>query len=120
MWYCVHALHVFEYLDGKQDDYLIWEHLYLIQASSPKDANRKGNARAHQDESRPDQGLMRNDRPARLRFAKIYKVVDCQDLDANNNPTDGTELSYSEYLLSNEAEFEKLLANEPAKLEYLG
>ena len=42
MWYCVHALLYFRYVDGNQADYTVWEHLYLVAASSPREAHEKG------------------------------------------------------------------------------
>jgi hypothetical protein len=121
MWYAVHALHYFEYKEGEQSDYLVWEHVYLIRAESFDKARERGELRAKQDETDSAGSLTVNDRLARLRFAAIRKVVECQDLDLRSGqPTDGTELSYSEFKASNSAEFAKLTTGESAAVLYLG
>jgi hypothetical protein len=120
-WYSVHALHYFEYIDGEQNDHLVWEHVYLIRADSFDQARQRGELRARQDETDSAGSLTLNERPARLRFAAIRKAVECQDLDIQSGlPTDGTELSYSEFNVSSQAEFAKLTAGESASVSYLG
>jgi hypothetical protein len=120
MWYCVHAIHYFEYTIPVQSDYLVWEHLYLIKAESREEARDKGEFRARQDESAPGEMSKVNNRSARLRFITIRKVVDCEDLDLDSNyPTDGTELSYSEFIPLNQEEFNKLAHGHAAIVKYL-
>lgn len=119
-WYAVHALHFFQYKNGRQDDYLVWEHVYLIHAESFHDARQRGEQRAKHDEGDSKSTLTLNDRPARLVFARIRKVVECQDLDLESGqPIDGTELSYSEFTTSPE-EFAKLSSGKSAVVVYHG
>jgi hypothetical protein len=119
-WYSVHALHFLEYKQGEQYDYLVWEHIYLIQAASFKHAEQKGKRRAQQDEGDSGGTLTLDNRPVRLRFAGIRAVVECQDLDLESGePIAGTELSYSEFRVSSH-EFAKLVAGESALVLYLG
>jgi len=123
MWYCAHALHYFEYEDGKQDDYLVQENIYLIQAASPDEAMAKGELQGKTVETHLDgSGLRLNDRPARLRFVTIRKVVECQDLDEQTEilTEGGIELSYSEYIISSKDEFEKMIHGKTATVDYLG
>jgi hypothetical protein len=118
MWYCAHAILFFEYEFPPQDHYVVWEHLYLIEATTPAEAHTKAEARARQDESGPAEGLRVNDRPARLRVAGIRKVVECRDLTPDGQPGDGTELSYSELFVSTPTEFHNLVAGDPADVSY--
>jgi hypothetical protein len=122
MWYCVHALFYFEYRDGNQDDYLVWENMYLIQATSPDEAKAKGEFQAMKTEKESeDDSLKLNERPARFKFAAIRKVVECQDLDEQTGrPTDGTEISYSEFMVSNKEDFSKLICASTATVDYIG
>jgi hypothetical protein len=106
---------------GEQNDYLVWEHIYLIRAESPDHARDRGVLRAEQDETDSQGTLIVNDRPARLRFLGIRKVVECQDLDPQSGlPVDGTELSYSEFQVPNSMELTKLMTGESATVVYLG
>jgi hypothetical protein len=117
MWYCAHAIHFFEYEDGNQSDYHVWEHLYLIEAATPSDAHLAGISRARQDETAEGHSI--NERPARLKFAGIRKVVECLDLDSTlDRPTHGTELSYSGFVVSELGEFNHLLKGAPARVVY--
>lgn len=122
MWYCAHALHYFEYKDGKQDEYFVWEHMYLIQARTPEEALSKGEVRGKKDEVySDDEDLRLNERKVRLRFITVRKVVECQDLDEDSEtPIDGTELSYSEYSVSSKKDFEKLIHGKTANVDYIG
>jgi hypothetical protein len=120
MWYCVHALLYFTYEDGNQQEYLVWENLYLIEADSPDEAKERGERFGRANESSPEAGLTLNGRPARRRFASIRKVVECVDLDTESGmPTNGTEVSYSEFVVSS-VEFTKLIDAETAEVTYLG
>jgi hypothetical protein len=123
MWYCVHALLHFESNETNQNNQtetLVWEHMYLIEAHDPDEARDKGEVRARKDESSPSDHVTLDGQPARLRFATIRKVVECQDLDPKTNaPADGTELSYSEYIAS-PAQWPKLMDAETADVKYLG
>jgi hypothetical protein len=114
MWYCVHAILFLEQKEGEQHHYVAWEHLYLVEASNPDQAKEKGVIRAQQDES--DSGTMLDDRPVRLKYATIRKVVECQD--RGQPPSDGSEISYTEYLVENPDEFKRLIQAEPAQVIY--
>lgn len=121
MWYCVHAVHFFEYQDGPQSDWLVWEHMYLIEAACPDEAKRKGESRALQDQTPEASRTTVDGKPARLRFTTIRKVVECQDLDPESGlPTDGTELSYSEYAVLTREDFVSLTSGKSATVVYLG
>ncbi len=120
-WFSVHALHYFEYKQGEQNDFCVFEHVYLIRADSSEEAFQRGKIRAKQDEGDSSGSLTINDRAACLRFAGIRVVVECQDLDLETGlPTDGTELTYSEFTVDTRDELAKLIAGEPALVVYDG
>jgi hypothetical protein len=124
MWYCAHALHYFEYRDQppqSQEEYYIWEHLYLIQADSADSAWIRAEQRALDDQQLEDESLRLNGRPANLRFASVQKIIECQGLDETSGmPIDGTELSYSKYLVSSKEEFQKWISDKSAQVLYVG
>jgi len=117
MWYCAHAVLFLQEREGEQKEFVVWEHLYLIEATSPQEAFAKATIRAKQDESN-DPSFTLNDRPVDLRFGCIRKVVECQDFDEQGRPTDGTELSYTELIVESPQEFTKLVGGESAQVIY--
>jgi hypothetical protein len=115
MWYAVHAFLYFKYKDGLQDEYFGYENIYLIKAESVEEARTKGTARAREDEGDDNASITSNGRPAARTFAGILKIVDCEDLDLETGePTNGTELSYSELTLPNKREFDKYVSGQSA------
>ena len=120
-WYSVHALLYFEHKKGKQGNCLIWEHVYLIQAKTPKHAGKMGVRRAKQDEGDDGGSLTLNGRPVTLKFGGIRQICECQDLDLETGlPTHGTELTYSEYSVASLKELAKLVAGEPVRTTLYG
>ncbi len=121
MWYCAHAILYWNYVGEckPDDDVLIWEHLYLIEADDAADAHVKAQRRAIEDESTDDSFTL-NDRPARLKFAGVRKVVECQNTYVtHDDPIDGTELSYNTLTVKNLDDLKLLFAGEPVQVEYL-
>ena len=121
MWYSVHAIYYFEDKENpeQQNEFVIWENIFLIHADSAEDAGRKGESRAQQDTLGSEDPITLNAKFVDFRFAGIRKIVECQDLDIQSGlPVDGTELSYSEFVIESKEEFEKLVDGEPAEVIY--
>jgi hypothetical protein len=58
-------------------NFLVWENVYLVDAPDEQVARIQGEGLARADESGPGDQLRWNDRPARLMFTGIRKVIAC-------------------------------------------
>jgi hypothetical protein len=116
-WYAVHAIMYMECLEGEQDSYDIYENIFLIHAADFDEAEAKGIRRAKEDESSgsSEDGQTWNNRPARTVFAGLRKVL-C--MNGEEQPGDGTELSYSLLTVLTKEDVRKLAADEPVDVTY--
>ena len=112
-WYSASAIFLFEYKEGEQDTYDILENVYLIEANSPEEACLKADVYAKRDEGDDDGSLMLNERPARLVYHGIRKLINVVNLNTlDDSPTDGAEVTFSKYRLKSKDELYKWINSE--------
>jgi len=85
--------------EGAQDRSPLWENIVLLEASSATEAQKKAELHGLSEAGRD--GLTWDDQPAEFRFAGVRKILKCEYED--ERPTDGTEITFSEYIVENEA-----------------
>ncbi|TYQ30552.1 DUF4288 domain-containing protein [Pseudanabaena sp. UWO310] len=115
-WYAAHAIMYVKFRDANQDKYPIWENIILIQASSNDEAWEKAKIRAKEDEDDESSENTWENRPAIFLLAGIRKIVLC--MDEENEPTDGTEISYSQMELDSWDSLLKFLKGEMISIKY--
>ena len=97
-WFGAHAIFVTRYRRGSQTAFPVTENVYLIEAHSPRDAQRKALKIALADNV-DDKSLTLNDRPARQEFLGFRKVVEISNPfprpQSTEKPRHGTEITYS-------------------------
>lgn len=115
-WYIAHIIMYFEWKIQTQPEYLVQENLYLVEATSSREATTKAEILGRMDESPEDDGLFIGDQPARLRLAGVRKVVEC--LPPDERPTHGTEVSYTELTVDSLATVQALAAGKDVTVTY--
>jgi hypothetical protein len=115
-WYAAHAIMYVKFADGNQDRYPIWENIILIEANSDEQALDLAEKRAKEDESETEDDFTWEERPAFLVFAGIRKIISCNN--PENQPTHGTEISYSQIEVNTEEELSKLAKGETVIVKY--
>lgn len=116
-WYAAHLVQYFKRRKGPQSRFLVWENIILVRAASADEAYRKAEQRGRQEEDVDDDTLMIGGHPARLVFAGVRKVTLCEEDHAR--PTDGSEVSYNEFMLRSEASIKKLVEGDAVTVEVL-
>jgi len=115
-WYAAHVIMLVKFKDEIQDKYPFWENIILIEAQDSEAAFAKAEARAKLDEGDDNNSFTWDERPATWQFAGIRKLLTCKD--ETERPTDGTEITYSDMEVSNEADFARLLNGETVTVVY--
>lgn len=119
-WYAAHAIVYFQLTDGPQDGFQVYENVFLVQADTPDQAWDKAREFTRRDEGDSSGSLRVGDRPARLVFGGIRKVVSVLHERADDQFGDGDEVTYSEFVLADRAALDKLIRAEEVELLYMG
>jgi hypothetical protein len=94
-WFGVSAVIAVVFEDSRgQDTFPSWENVYLVQAESAEAAARIAERRAALEQSSPEDKFTFDERPARLEFSGIRKIIECTE-DAIES---GMEVSYSSFI----------------------
>ncbi len=115
-WYAAHAIMVIKFKNGVQNKYPFWENIFLVKADSVDEAFEKAETRARQDEGDSQGSFTHEGRPASWVFGGLRRLVTC--VNSEEQPTDGTEITYSEMEVSNETDFAKLINGELVTVWY--
>jgi len=120
-WFGAHAIFVTRYRRGSQTAFPVTENVYLIEAHSPRDAQRKALKIALADNV-DDKSLTLNDRPARQEFLGFRKVVEISNPfprpQSTEKPRHGTEITYSFFEVTSRAQLTKLAKGLPVQVTY--
>ena len=115
MWYAAHVIVYFEYKEfHPEDDITVWENIYLVEASNDKIAYDKAERIAKENLVGDDGHLTLDDREVKMRFGGVRKVVLCEN--EEDQPEDGTEVSYNKYAVQDLVELSRLCNGEEVNL----
>ena len=119
-WYAAHSIIYFQMTDGQQDEFQVYENVFLVHADTPDEAWAKARKFARRDEGDDSESLRVGDRPARRVYGGIRKVVSVCHERPDGQLGDGDEVTYSEFVLTDRAALEKLIGGEDVDLLYVG
>src|SRR5207253_4569716 len=112
-WYCAHIIMHVKPKITTVGKLVVWENIVLVEADSPDQALEKAEKWGREDEEHCSDGLTLNKKPAEMVFAGIRKLIEVRTIgDIDDKPADGSELTYSEFLLDSEDDLRKLAAGE--------
>ena len=115
-WFAASIVLYVKYKDNKQNNYPIWENIYLISAMTPNEAYRKAISLGKNQQGDSNGTLKWCKRPACWKYAGVRKIIECTE--RNNKPTDGTEISYAQMLIKNRNDLKKLIKCKPVEVIY--
>jgi hypothetical protein len=118
MWYAAHVIMYFKVKEGVQDQFLVWENIWLVEAKSSEEAWEKAVQLGRAEEGDDEGSLRWNDRPATCVFAGVRKVVECQSLSPEYELGDRTEITYSQLVVDSEEALAKLVNGDPVSVLY--
>jgi hypothetical protein len=121
-WYAAHIVIGIMPIQKPSETILVHENVVLVEAPSETDALGKAQA-IGQTEATLQDSLTLAGVPAKRVFAGIRKLItvsnpETSDLD-QDRPSDGTEITYSVYKVSNEEELKKLAAGSEVSVTYV-
>ncbi|XKM13303.1 DUF4288 domain-containing protein [Orbaceae bacterium ac157xtp] len=122
-WYVASIIMSIKKRSGKQRNIPVYENFILIQSDSAINAMEKAVELGEKSAAIESEGLLLNDKPARMVFEGVRKLITISnpaemDLD-NSPPCTGTELTYSEYVVTTPTQIKRLVKGEPVKLKYI-
>src|SRR5947209_7256631 len=115
-WYAASIIMYTEFKDGNQNYFPIWENVVLIFASSDQEAYSKAVLRGKSEEGDCRGTYTWEGRPAKWTFADVRKVIKCGEPD--RQPSDGTEITYSEMTVKTLEDLHKLASGDPIDVSY--
>lgn len=118
-WYAAHTIMAFVLKGQEQEEFSVWENIYLIEAETPNKACEKAEEYARVFEGDSDGTLTVNDKPATLQYQGIRKLITISNInDESDVPGDGAEISYSSFVVKNREELNNLVSGEPVNILY--
>lgn len=121
-WYAASVVMYFELKDEPQDEFYIWENVYLIEAPNGAEARRKAEYFGKLEEGNDD-SLRWNDKPARQVFGGIRKILTCAAAIGgttadNDKIEDGVEATFNAFTVSSREKLEAFIRGEPVEVIY--
>lgn len=121
-WYAAHIIIRVTPIEKSGETILVHENVVIVEAPSETAALEKAQT-IGQTEAALQDSLTLSGTPAKRVFAGIRKLVtvsnpDTSDLD-QDRPSDGTEITYAVYEVSNEEELKKLAAGSEVSVRYV-
>lgn len=121
-YYIAHVIIWVRYKDGNQDDYPVWENVYLIKADTNEEAWEKAEKEGRSYPSSNDD-LTFDDRPAEWIYGGVRKVIHSISGDSINVQIDlmhedVAELTWNEFTLPDKESLDKLIAGKPVSIRY--
>lgn len=121
-WFCAHVIIWQQYKDGIQDDYGIWENIYLVKADTAEEAWQKAECKGIEI-TEHDDGLEINGRPARWVYGGVRKLItaidssffECKIHEVMENII---ELTWNEYTVPDKQSLDKLIAGDSVNVNY--
>jgi hypothetical protein len=122
-WYAASVVMYFQLKDEPQDDFYIWENVYLIDAPDGAEARRKAEYFGRLEEGDDDGTLTWNGRPAKQVYGGIRKLLTCAPslssrTGDNGTIEDGTEATFSAFMVSSRKELEAFIRGESVQVTY--
>lgn len=118
-WYSASAVFYFEYKDGKQDEYLVWENTYLLEASSYEEAISKAESYARQYEGDSSGTLNLDGRPVTQKYCGIRKLMEATNsITLEKDSLEGAEVTFSEFLVKDRDSLDRLVAGDSVNVIY--
>ena len=108
-WYAAHAILYVRFKAGKQRRFPVWENVLLVRARTAREAWRKAQRRAREDQGDSGGTFRWAGRRAEWVFAGLRKVV-AVSARSEGRLGDGDEITYNEYEVDDAAALERLVA----------
>src|SRR4051794_24394185 len=113
-WFAAHVLMYVQFKKEVQSVIPCWENIYLIKASSEEEAFAKAEKLGLSKEGDEGGSFTWDGKEATWVFGGVRKLTCCENPD--EAPTDGTEVTYLEYLVPSRKTIDALMNSKDAKV----
>ncbi|HYO53670.1 DUF4288 domain-containing protein [Archangium sp.] len=126
-WYAASVIEYVELIDEPQEEYSVWENVYLFHADDADAAQALAEKHGHESSAGASEGMTFNGKPARLVFGGVRKLISCAPNPFPFKPgaspevetiENGVEATYSSFLVSSKADLDALVRGEPVRVLY--
>jgi hypothetical protein len=118
-WYAASIILFVNFKDGKQDKFPVWENVVLVEAEDEGAALSRAELLGRAEAGDADGSMTWDGRPASWCFAGIRKLLTVSNpRSVSNEPADGAEVSYSEFIVENQRDLDKLVRGQEVKITY--
>lgn len=119
MWYSAHVIMHLKPNGQRTGKRLVWENIILVQGDSPEIALEKAKKAGVEDQEYCSEGLTVDGKPAKMVFLGVRKLIECRTVgDVEDKPADGSEVSFSEFLVEGDDDLRKLARGDAVKVIY--
>jgi hypothetical protein len=119
-WYTAHLITYFKLKNVPQDTYTVWENVILVEAIDEAEALTKaqefGELEAKLDAE--DETLTVDDQPAVTIFVGVRKIVTVFHRGQKATLESGDEVTFNEFVVTDQESIKKLVAGEDVMVNY--
>ncbi len=116
IWFSCHVVMSVRFKDGAQENFPVWENIYLIQADDAEAAVEKAVQIGLSLEGDSNGSFVWDERPAKWVFAGVRKCIKIvHSSQQSNSPTDGVELTYLDLRFEDEEKLRAFVEGDEAK-----
>jgi hypothetical protein len=121
-WYAASVVMYFQLKEEPQNEFYIWENVYLIDAPDGVQARRKAESLGKLEEG-DDDTMRLNGKPVRMVFGGVRKLLTCAPSllghSADNEKIeDGMEATYSAFTVSSREDLDAFIRGESVQVIY--
>jgi hypothetical protein len=121
-YYIAHVIIWVRYKDGNQNEYPVWENIYIIKADSDEEAREKAEREGRAYPS-SDDDLTVDGRPAEWIYGGVRKVIhsisgNSINVEIDLMLEDVAELTWNEFTVPDKESLDKLISGEPVNIRY--
>lgn len=117
-WYLAHTIFFVKLVEGKQDEFPVWENVFLVRAKSSDVAFIKADRIAKKYEKSAKE-MFYDEKPAFMLYKGIRKLVGTENELLEVVLKDGEEITYSHFEVKTEKDVERLVNGEEVNILHI-
>ncbi len=114
-WYAASVVMYLRFIEGPQDQYVVWENVHLVRADCTDAARLRALELGGAAEGDASGTLEWDGRRAEWMCAGVRKIL---TLEPFGEPQDGTGVTYSQYLVTSQEDLQRLVSGESVVVVY--
>ncbi|WP_164018171.1 hypothetical protein [Pyxidicoccus trucidator] len=126
-WYAASVIQYVELINEPQEEYSVWENVYLFHAVDLASAKTMAETHGREASAASSDGFTVDAKPARLVFGGVRKLLSCAPSPFPFRPggssdveeiTSGVEATYSSFTVASKTDLDALINGAPVRVLY--